>query len=492
MNTLFGNITGPDGTPFVGDITLYPISSPMAVGAYAVLTHPLRIPTDSAGHFSTTLAPGFYDLDVQISRVSANPRRRCRFRFPAQASTGPMAYDIKDFLCGDLQEWFGAPCADIGILVPAATPVFNPVSGGYAFPFDLLITSATGTALIYFKITTDGSEPADPDATDTLYDPDNPPSITVPTRVKAIAIATGYENSAIATGSYTAVLAATPVITPTAGSYSFPLTLGMTTTTPGAEIRFTEDGSNPTGASSLYDPLSTPVLSAGATVKAITIAPGYSNSTIATSIFTQLVVADPVFAPSSGGFGVSVNVTLTCVTAGAAIYTTNDDTDPDETDTLFVTGVPIVLTATDTLRAKAFKTGYLPSNVIAKTYTQSALLPVYWGYSSTRILDESGFLALNTSAEPDAFRDYNFDASSTVNDYFHWWFPGTFAQPTATNGFLDLSNSSPLVMATAGEGFTSTVNGWSYLPLTLGGVAGNYYSSFFQLGGGGSFDTRVQ
>lgn len=70
--------------------------------------------------------------------------------------------------------------------------------------------------------------------------------------------------------------------------------------------------------------------------------------------------SEPVFNPASGsGFYPTTSVTLSCETAGAAIYYTTDGSTPTESSTPY-TG-PIAISATTTIKARAYKTGMRPS-----------------------------------------------------------------------------------------------------------------------------------
>jgi hypothetical protein len=77
---------------------------------------------------------------------------------------------------------------------------------------------------------------------------------------------------------------ASPVISPGGGTYNSPVTVSMTTSTKGAEIRYTLDGSVPTKSSSLY---SKPfVLAASAAVQAVGFKKGMLASMISRREFT--------------------------------------------------------------------------------------------------------------------------------------------------------------------------------------------------------------
>jgi hypothetical protein len=77
---------------------------------------------------------------------------------------------------------------------------------------------------------------------------------------------------------------ATPTITPNGGSYTGPISVTMATSTAGATIRYTTDGSNPTTSSPIYSGALN--LIAGATVKAVAFKTNYNQSSIASAVFT--------------------------------------------------------------------------------------------------------------------------------------------------------------------------------------------------------------
>jgi hypothetical protein len=82
--------------------------------------------------------------------------------------------------------------------------------------------------------------------------------------------------------------AATPTFNPPAGVYGNPVNVAISSTTPGATIRYTLDGSNPTETSTLY---TNPIpLSVNTTVKAIAYATGMDPSYIATAAYIFPVV----------------------------------------------------------------------------------------------------------------------------------------------------------------------------------------------------------
>ncbi|HPS40012.1 MAG TPA: chitobiase/beta-hexosaminidase C-terminal domain-containing protein [Candidatus Cloacimonadota bacterium] len=78
------------------------------------------------------------------------------------------------------------------------------------------------------------------------------------------------------------------------------------------------------------------------------------------------VVATPVISPVSGVYSTPQTVTITCATASASIYYTTNGTEPTEASTLYTSGFSV--SATTTVKAKAYKTGFTASSVATATY----------------------------------------------------------------------------------------------------------------------------
>src|SRR5207237_6259328 len=117
--------------------------------------------------------------------------------------------------------------------------------------------------------------------TGTLYS--GPVNVGTTTTLKAIAFKAGLADSAVTSGTYTITLpvAAAPTFSPAGGSYATAQTVTIGTTTAGASIRYTTDGSTPTSTTgTLY---SGPVtIGTTTTLKAIAFASGFSDSAVST------------------------------------------------------------------------------------------------------------------------------------------------------------------------------------------------------------------
>jgi hypothetical protein len=80
--------------------------------------------------------------------------------------------------------------------------------------------------------------------------------------------------------------AATPVASPAAGEVTSGTKVTLSSTTEGAVIHYTIDGSAPTNASPVFNPDEPIVVTAGVTVKAVAVAEGYDPSTTLTAAYT--------------------------------------------------------------------------------------------------------------------------------------------------------------------------------------------------------------
>ena len=163
--------------------------------------------------------------------------------------------------------------------IRVATPTFSPAAGTYSQRLSVTLSDATSGATIYY--TTDGSTPT---TVSTPYT--GPISVTQTTTIKAIAAKAGATNSTMATATYT-LRTATPTFSPSGGSYILPQLVSISDNTPGATIYYTTDGSTPTTSSPQYTGPILVILTT--TIKAIAVAPGWSQSPVATATYTALL-----------------------------------------------------------------------------------------------------------------------------------------------------------------------------------------------------------
>ncbi|HXC02223.1 MAG TPA: chitobiase/beta-hexosaminidase C-terminal domain-containing protein [Opitutaceae bacterium] len=119
-----------------------------------------------------------------------------------------------------------------------------------------------------------------------------------------------------------AATVATPVFSPAAGTYTSAQSVTITSTTTGASIRYTTDGSMPSATvGTVYaSPVS---INATATLNAIAYKSSLTSSALKSGTYTIKAVA-PVFSPVAGTFTSVQSVTITSATSGASINYTTD------------------------------------------------------------------------------------------------------------------------------------------------------------------------
>ena len=142
------------------------------------------------------------------------------------------------------------------------------------------------------EFTTNGTEPT---LSSSLYTA--PVHLASTTTLKAKAFAAGYDPSDTASATYTiSGTVAAPVFDPPPGSFPSPVDVTITTATGGAEIRYTTDGSTPSGSSPVYTGPVT--ISSTRTLKAVAVWGALVSS------LTQGTYVIDTQAPVMSGMGV--------------------------------------------------------------------------------------------------------------------------------------------------------------------------------------------
>lgn len=190
-------------------------------------------------------------------------------------------------------------------------PTFSPIGGTYSTAQSVTISDGmAGTTIFY---TLDGSPPT---FASSVFS--TPIPVTSDETIKAMAAAFGLSNSAVATATYIIgnppPPAATPTFSPVGGTYTSVQNVTISDTTPGATIYYTTNGTTPTTASSVFTgPI---VVKSTETIEAMAVASGFSNSSVASAMYTiNLPPPD---------FQVSVNpasLTIVAGQSGTATFT---------------------------------------------------------------------------------------------------------------------------------------------------------------------------
>ena len=236
------------------------------------------------------------------------------------------------------------------------------------------ITTTTAWSSIYY--TTDGTEPSSSNGT--LYN--GPFDVTAQTTIKAIVTKEGFTNSEVTTTTIY------KVVTPTIQDNN-EHAISITTTTPGANIYYTTDGTNPTTSSTAYTGPSADF--SDLLIKAIAVKDGMINSDVGEGL-VSIKCATPVISFDN----TTSTVSITCNTEGSTIhYTTNGDT-PTGSSTGY--SAPFSVTSPTTVKAIATHATKDPSNVAELAISQVA----------TPTIQNNGSNAVSITTETDGATIY--------------------------------------------------------------------------------------
>jgi hypothetical protein len=157
----------------------------------------------------------------------------------------------------------------------------------------------------------------------------------------------------------------TPTFSPGAGTYGTSQSVTISDSTPGATIYYTTDGTTPTTSSAVY---SIPIpISSTETIKAIAVASGYSNSSVASATYSiNATPATPTFSVAPGTYASAQTVSISDATSGATIYYTTNGTTPTTSSTEY--SGPITVNSTETIEAVATVGDPTMSAVASATY----------------------------------------------------------------------------------------------------------------------------
>jgi len=294
------------------------------------------------------------------------------------------------------------------ITMKAASPVFTPIAGIYNTPQSVTITSTTSGAII--RYTTDGSVPTESNGT--VYS--GAINVTTSTTLKAIAYKTGWSDSDVSSSTYTIQFlpCADPTFSVLAGTYNIAQTVTISTTTSGANIKFTTDGTDPSDVNGTV--YSAPVnISQNTTLKAIAFKQYMLNSNVISGVYTIKCIS-PAFSLPAGSYTVqqSLAISLSTTTTGSTIKYTTDGSNPDVNNGT-VYSAPISISSNTNFKAITIKSGFANSDVSSSNYTI--------------LIDSDGDGVVDSD---DAYPN---DSTRAFNNFF----------PTANSGTLAFEDSWP-------------------------------------------------
>jgi len=165
---------------------------------------------------------------------------------------------------------------------------------------------------------------------------------------------------------------ATPVFSPSGGSYENSISVLISCSTAGATIRYTTNGSEPNSNSNVYSEQIS--INSTTTIKARAFKAGWVSSAISIAIYNIDTVPAPQISLIGGLYFTAQTTSITCAMAEAQIRYTTDGSTPDESSMLYST--PLTIDASMTLKARAFVSGKLPSSTVSRIYRFQVLPPI--------------------------------------------------------------------------------------------------------------------
>jgi len=358
--------------------------------------NPLPQPGLSTGGFSVTLFTPTTDAVIHYTTDGTEPTEYSAiFSSPIEVTetttirarafrTGMGASDIASFLYAVAQR----------IDMPTA----NIESGVVDVGTEVIFTSDIPDAVIRF--TTNGTEPNEHSRIFT-----QPIVITNTTTIKARAFRSGMIPSDTATFEYYVRVSAPIALPNPEDTIESGSAVILTSLMPGAVIRYTLDGTEPT--------LSSPVFSAPIVITDITTITakatldGWTDSEIMVFTYSSVRVAPPVANLLPGVVSHGTGIILSSVTPDSTIRFTTDGTMPNQNSPIFST--PIAITRSTLINARAFKDGLEPSDVATFQY-DVRLFPPFANPPSGTVL-ASGDRVTLTSVDSTATILYTIDGS---------------------------------------------------------------------------------
>jgi len=313
------------------------------------------------------------------------------------------------------------------ILLPVqSTPLVTPASGAYNNSITLVVTSAVPN--VVFRYTTSGAavNPFSPITAGTV------PLLTggpVPFQVRSYA--SEYLASTTVSNYYSFFVDPLQFSVP-GGTRSNSVSVGPSTLTAGATIRYTTDGSTPTTNS-------TPWVDGtyeGNRLLARGFRDGFDPTPVLIfSNYFNFVVATPVVTPSGTTTNSAADVTISCDTVGADLYWTIDGSEPTKSSAHYAG--KFTLGTNGTLKVKGFKDGYADSPTVSSAFNLVVATPV---------IVPNGTVANNDVSVT--------ISNATAGTAFYWTVDGT--DPETNNGAL---YTGPFTLGTNGtlkvKGFKS-------------------------------------
>jgi alpha-tubulin suppressor-like RCC1 family protein len=288
-----------------------------------------------------------------------------------------------------------SPVASGVYTLQVVQPQIAPASGPYTTPQTVTVTCSTAGATIHY---TSGVNPADPTESDPVVVSGGTLPIDISQTLKVKAWKTDWTPSTVASAVYT-LQVATPVLNPGNGSYSGAQSVTVTTASPGATLHYSLTGAEPTTLDPTVASGGTVLVSASTTLKVKGVRSGWTTSDTAGASYmiSNGTVAAPTMNPPTGAYPAPQTVHITTTTPSAVIRYTIDGTEPGFRSAIY--SAALVIDASTTLKAKAFKADWTPSASTTAAYginTGGVSAPTFTPGSGTYPTHQSVTISVST------------------------------------------------------------------------------------------------
>lgn len=267
--------------------------------------------------------------------------------------------------------------ANAGMVWKTMNVLLGYPSGRYFASLAVSLTTGDTDAVIHYTL--NGVDPTESDPTVTSG---STVAVDQSSTLKAKSWKSGAPASNVSSATYELKIVP-PTVSPASGSYGTGQTIALTTTTPSTTLRYTLDGTEPTASSSLY---STPFTNdVTRTIKVRAFRSGWTDSDTGFGSFWILegALTTPSISPGSATYASPTLVSITSADPTSVIRYRLDGTDPDPASPIYT--VPLLLTRTTTVRARAYRAGALPSSVASATFTFAST-----GVSAPAVISSQG------------------------------------------------------------------------------------------------------
>ncbi|MBI9103948.1 MAG: choice-of-anchor D domain-containing protein [Spirochaetales bacterium] len=319
--------------------------------------------------------------------------------------------------------------SDIRPLPQVATPIVVPDPGGTSGSQSITLLCGTPGAVV--KYTTNGSTPTEKNGIEYT----TPFILNSTTSLKAAAYhpEEGWRNSDVASHIITVDgSCATPMFNPPPGVYYTPVDVEIISSTSGAGIKYTTDGTTiPDAVSGSIYAGAIPLEQGEAELMAIAKADvsGDTAEEVSDMISGLFKVTGTLEVPQAdvpgGTFNIPREVTLTCSNPEVDIYYTIDGSVPTvQSGILFNTLSPVLIEKTSTLKAVAVLDDWIDSEILELHYDMKCAIPEI-NVQSLVVFDSDQPVIRFQSETPDVIFYYTLDGTA----------------PSLTNGFTGIGTS---------------------------------------------------